>query len=86
MIRSQTVAVGCSGAMCGPVSTAANVNVGEQVYMPGTPCRDDSQCTRFSPAYCDNGLSLVARGLAKNGEYPSENAPPASRMDLMVEF
>uniref|UniRef100_A0A0K0D4A8 SCP domain-containing protein n=1 Tax=Angiostrongylus cantonensis TaxID=6313 RepID=A0A0K0D4A8_ANGCA len=27
--------------------------------------------------------SLVARGLAKNGEYPSENAPPASRMDLM---
>uniref|UniRef100_A0A0K0D562 SCP domain-containing protein n=1 Tax=Angiostrongylus cantonensis TaxID=6313 RepID=A0A0K0D562_ANGCA len=28
-------------------------------------------------------ISLVARGLARNGEYASENAPPASRMDLM---
>ncbi|KAJ1366837.1 hypothetical protein KIN20_027614 [Parelaphostrongylus tenuis] len=27
--------------------------------------------------------SLVARGLARNGEYRNENAPPASRMDLM---
>ncbi|VDM60269.1 unnamed protein product [Angiostrongylus costaricensis] len=27
--------------------------------------------------------SLVARGLGRNGEYANENAPPASRMDLM---
>ncbi|KAE9413624.1 hypothetical protein Angca_006179, partial [Angiostrongylus cantonensis] len=31
----------------------------------------------------NNFRSLVARGLARNGEYASENAPPASRMDLM---
>uniref|UniRef100_A0A0K0D6E9 SCP domain-containing protein n=1 Tax=Angiostrongylus cantonensis TaxID=6313 RepID=A0A0K0D6E9_ANGCA len=31
----------------------------------------------------NNFRSLVARGLAKNGEYPILNAPSASRMDLM---
>ncbi|KAJ1362591.1 hypothetical protein KIN20_022197, partial [Parelaphostrongylus tenuis] len=31
----------------------------------------------------NNFRSLVATGRARNGEYPNENAPPASRMDLM---
>ncbi|KAJ1364834.1 hypothetical protein KIN20_025013 [Parelaphostrongylus tenuis] len=89
MVLASTFSVGCSGAMCTNSSAAAcvfsspDVYRGQQIYIPGVSCQIDAHCTTFSPAYCENGLSLVARGLAKNGEYPSENAPPASRMDLM---
>ncbi|KJH48918.1 SCP-like protein [Dictyocaulus viviparus] len=32
----------------------------------------------------NNFRSLVARGLARNGDQPNENAPPSSQMDLLV--
>ncbi|KAJ1350693.1 hypothetical protein KIN20_006554 [Parelaphostrongylus tenuis] len=52
------------------------------VYVSGPSCRDNEMCSGPGPGVCEGG-SLVARGLARNGEYRNENAPPASRMDLM---
>ncbi|KAJ1353864.1 hypothetical protein KIN20_010629 [Parelaphostrongylus tenuis] len=50
----------------------------------------DCASTAFSTTFREVALgmhnnfrSLVATGRARNGEYPNENAPPASRMDLM---
>ncbi|VDM55337.1 unnamed protein product [Angiostrongylus costaricensis] len=64
MILANTVSVGCSGAMCLDTAAAAcvfsapNVQVGDQVYMSGTPCQIDADCIRFSPAFCENGLCV----------------------------
>uniref|UniRef100_A0A0K0DBE2 Peroxidase n=1 Tax=Angiostrongylus cantonensis TaxID=6313 RepID=A0A0K0DBE2_ANGCA len=43
----------------------------------GAMCMDTAAASRVF-----SSPSLVARGLARNGQYPNENAPPASRMVL----
>ncbi|VDM55712.1 unnamed protein product [Angiostrongylus costaricensis] len=46
-----------------------------------------AMCMGSSAAACVfSAPSLVARGLARNAEHAGENAPPAARMDLMVEY
>ncbi|VDM55423.1 unnamed protein product [Angiostrongylus costaricensis] len=64
MILANTVSVGCFGAMCVGSSAAAcvfsspDVSFGQRLYTSGEPCRDDIQCTGFSPAFCEDGLCV----------------------------
>ncbi|KAJ1363996.1 hypothetical protein KIN20_023978 [Parelaphostrongylus tenuis] len=76
MILANTLSVGCSGVMCTGTSAAACI-FSSPLNEVGTP----GPYTGVSKVSASS--SLVARGLAKNGEYVNENAAPASRMDLM---
>ncbi|KAJ1364002.1 hypothetical protein KIN20_023984 [Parelaphostrongylus tenuis] len=64
IIRAKTVSVGCSADKCRGRSAVAcvfsspNVRRRSKVYISGTPCQDDHQCNRFSPAFCENGLCV----------------------------
>uniref|UniRef100_A0A0K0D3Q0 SCP domain-containing protein n=1 Tax=Angiostrongylus cantonensis TaxID=6313 RepID=A0A0K0D3Q0_ANGCA len=46
-------------------------------------CASTVCINKVSSACVFSQPSLVARGRARNGEYANENAPPASRMDLL---
>uniref|UniRef100_A0A0K0DPX3 SCP domain-containing protein n=1 Tax=Angiostrongylus cantonensis TaxID=6313 RepID=A0A0K0DPX3_ANGCA len=80
----------CENGLC--VNAARPATTTTATVAPTTSRRRSTDCpsTAFTAAFRETALgthnnfrSLVARGLARNGEYSNENAPPASRMDLL---
>ncbi|VDM55479.1 unnamed protein product [Angiostrongylus costaricensis] len=66
MFRATTTAIGCSENRCEFSASAAcvfsqsGIRAGTLIYTSGSPCKNDNECTSYSPAFCDFGLCVNA--------------------------
>ncbi|VDP09480.1 unnamed protein product [Heligmosomoides polygyrus] len=84
MVQTSISRYACASKAC-PVNetvniciyNAPNIQAGQMIYTPGTPCAADSDCTKFQPATCNDEMCLLVIPTTTAAP-PAPTTPPAN--------